>query len=115
MSYKVTVTPSVRVTKRAIDVASSIVGLTLTAPLYPFISAAIYLESPGPIFYEQRRAGVLKGIAERDGVLRPEFAEFKMRKFRSMRVDAEKITGAILAQENDPRVTKVGKFLRKTR
>jgi lipopolysaccharide/colanic/teichoic acid biosynthesis glycosyltransferase len=103
------------VTKRAIDIAASVVGLTVTAPLYPFIAAAIWIEDPGPVFYKQRRAGMLKGMTDKDGVLVPEFIEFTMRKFRSMRVDAEKFTGAVLAQENDPRVTKVGRFLRKTR
>jgi lipopolysaccharide/colanic/teichoic acid biosynthesis glycosyltransferase len=103
------------VTKRAIDVASSIVGLAVTAPLYPLIAAAIKIEDPGPVFYHQRRAGMLKNTHVRDGVHTPEFIEFTMRKFRTMRVDAEKFTGAVLAQENDPRVTKVGRFLRKTR
>jgi lipopolysaccharide/colanic/teichoic acid biosynthesis glycosyltransferase len=103
------------VTKRAIDIAASVVGLTLTLPLYPFIAAAIKLEDPGPIFYHQRRAGMLKGMTDRDGIAVPEFIEFTMRKFRTMRVDAEKFTGAVLAQENDPRITKVGRFLRKTR
>jgi lipopolysaccharide/colanic/teichoic acid biosynthesis glycosyltransferase len=109
------VTPTVRVTKRAIDLVGSMIGLAVTLPLYPFISAAIYAESPGPIFYRQRRAGMLKGVEIRDGVAYPQFVEFDMRKFRSMRVDAEKHTGAVIAQENDPRVTKIGKFLRKTR
>ncbi len=58
---------------------------------------------------------MLKGLEVRDGVAYPQFIEFEMRKFRSMRIDAEKFTGAVLAQENDPRVTKVGRFLRKTR
>lgn len=115
MSYKLTVTPSVRVTKRAIDLVGSVLGLAATLPLYPIISAAIYAESPGPIFYQQRRAGMLKGVEVRDGISYPVFEEFFMRKFRTMRVDAEKLTGAVLAQENDPRVTKVGRFLRKTR
>jgi len=115
MSYKLTVTPAVRVTKRAIDLVASAIGLAVTVPLYPFIAAAIYAESPGPIFYKQRRAGMLKGTEVRDGVTYPVFEEFHMRKFRSMRVDAEKFTGAVIAQENDPRITKVGKFLRKTR
>ena len=108
-------TPTVRVTKRAIDLVGSMLGLALTLPLYPLIGAAIYAESPGPIFYKQRRAGMLKGVQIRDGVAYPEFVEFEMRKFRTMRTDAEKLTGAVLAQENDPRVTKVGRFLRKTR
>ncbi len=115
MSYKLTVTPGVRILKRAIDIAGSAAGLALTLPLYPLIGAAIYLESPGPIFYRQRRAGMLVGTEIRDGIPYPKFVEFHMRKFRSMRVDAEKFTGAVLAQENDPRITRVGKFLRKTR
>jgi lipopolysaccharide/colanic/teichoic acid biosynthesis glycosyltransferase len=102
---------SVRVAKRAIDVAFGAAGLAAALPLFPLIAAAIYAESPGPIFYSQRRAGMLKGVAEKDGIVVPEFVEFEMRKFRSMRTDAEKLTG----QENDPRITKVGKFLRKTR
>jgi lipopolysaccharide/colanic/teichoic acid biosynthesis glycosyltransferase len=105
------VTPSVRRFKRAIDLAASALGLAVTAPLYPVIAAAIYLESPGPILYRQRRAGTLKGI----GPEGPEFELFEMCKFRSMRVDAEKLTGPVLASENDPRITKVGRFLRKTR
>jgi lipopolysaccharide/colanic/teichoic acid biosynthesis glycosyltransferase len=109
------VTPTVRVTKRAIDLVGSMLGLAVTLPLYPFIGAAIYAESPGPIFYRQRRAGMLKGVEVRDGVAYPQFVEFDMRKFRSMRVDAEKLTGAVISPENDPRVTKIGKFLRKTR
>ncbi|KYG00285.1 MULTISPECIES: sugar transferase [Sorangium] len=108
-------TPGVRVAKRAIDIAGSLVGLTLTLPLYPIIGAAIYLESPGPIFYMQRRAGMLIGTEVRDGVSYPRFVEFHMRKFRSMRVDAEKMTGPVLAQQDDPRITRVGRFLRKTR
>jgi lipopolysaccharide/colanic/teichoic acid biosynthesis glycosyltransferase len=102
-------------TKRAIDVAASIAGLAVTAPLFPLIAAAIKIEDPGPVFYHQRRAGMLKATHLRDGVHTPEFEQFTMRKFRSMRVDAEKFTGAVLAQENDPRVTRVGRFLRKTR
>jgi len=109
------VTPGVRVAKRAIDLAGSAVVIAATLPLYPVIAAAIYIESPGPIFYTQRRAGMLIGTEVRDGVAYPRFIEFNMRKFRSMRVDAEKFTGAVLAQENDPRITRVGRFLRKTR
>ncbi|WP_104977711.1 sugar transferase [Sorangium cellulosum] len=108
-------TPGVRVAKRAIDIAGSLVGLSLTLPLYPLIGAAVYLESPGPIFYMQRRAGMLLGTEMRDGVCYPRFVEFHMRKFRTMRVDAEKMTGPVLAQQDDPRITRVGRFLRKTR
>ena len=108
-------TPLVRITKRAIDIAASAVGLAVSAPLYPVIAAAIYIESPGPVFYKQRRAGTLTGTAVRDGIAKPQFVEFEMVKFRTMRMDAEKLTGAVLAQKDDPRVLKVGRFLRKTR
>lgn len=108
-------TPLVRLTKRVIDFAASAVGLAASAPLYPIIAAAIYIESPGPVFYRQRRAGTLTGTTVKDGIPKPEFVLFDMVKFRTMRTDAEKFTGAVLAQENDPRVLKVGRFLRKTR
>ena len=108
-------TPLVRLTKRVIDFAASAVGLAASAPLYPILAAAIYIESPGPVFYRQRRAGTLTGTTVKDGIPKPEFVLFDMVKFRTMRTDAEKLTGAVLAQENDPRVLKVGRFLRKTR
>jgi lipopolysaccharide/colanic/teichoic acid biosynthesis glycosyltransferase len=106
---------SVRIAKRLIDVAGSAVGLTLAAPLFPLVAAAVYVDDPGPVIFKQRRAGMLKGFEDRDGVRIPVFAEFTMYKFRSMRVDAEKYTGAVLAQENDPRITRIGGFLRKSR
>jgi lipopolysaccharide/colanic/teichoic acid biosynthesis glycosyltransferase len=114
---------SVRIVKRVIDLVGSSVGLALTLPLYPVIAAAIYLESPGPIFIRQRRAGQLNGPqapgaaqAGGDGAgPRPLFREFVMMKFRSMRPDAEKLTGPVLATENDPRITRCGRILRKTR
>jgi lipopolysaccharide/colanic/teichoic acid biosynthesis glycosyltransferase len=108
---------SVRIVKRAIDVIGSSIGLAVTLPLYPVIAAAIYLESPGPIFFKQIRAGRLN-VAEGSGngaPQRPQFTQFKMLKFRSMRTDAEKLSGPVLATENDPRVTRIGRFLRKTR
>lgn len=99
--------------KRAIDIGAATVGLALTLPLYPLIAAAIRLESGGPVLFRQRRAGQLvranghgRGLA---------FREFDMLKFRTMRADAEAKTGVVLAAENDPRITRVGSFLRKTR
>ena len=106
-------TPAVRVAKRAIDLLASGVGLAVTVPLYPIIGAAIWIDSPGPLFYRQRRAGQLEGAEGTPPRLR--FREFHMLKFRTMRPDAEKMTGAVLAQQGDPRVTRVGRFLRKTR
>jgi lipopolysaccharide/colanic/teichoic acid biosynthesis glycosyltransferase len=101
--------------KRLLDVVGSGVGLAILAPVVPMIAAAVYLDDPGPVFYKQRRAGMLKGFRKTDGLDAPEFEEFDMYKFRSMRVDAEKMTGAVLAQEDDPRITRIGKFLRKSR
>jgi lipopolysaccharide/colanic/teichoic acid biosynthesis glycosyltransferase len=107
---------SVRIVKRAFDLIGSSMGLALTLPLYPVIAAAIYIESPGPIFIRQRRAGQLRP-PETPATTgqKPLFREFVMMKFRSMRPDAEKMTGPVLATENDPRITRCGKFLRKTR
>lgn len=103
---------SVRFAKRLFDVAASAVGICLAAPMVPVIAAAVYVDDPGPILYKQRRAGRLIGF---DATSLPVFEQFDMYKFRSMRVDAEKFTGAVLASEGDPRVTRVGKFLRKSR
>jgi lipopolysaccharide/colanic/teichoic acid biosynthesis glycosyltransferase len=58
---------SVRIAKRAIDMLGGAVGLALTAPLMPVIAAAIYLDSPGPILFRQRRAGSLKQISSENG------------------------------------------------
>src|SRR3954451_16689950 len=89
----------------------------MTLPLYPLIAAAIYLESPGSVFIRQRRAGQLREVDlnTADGIPRPQFHHFTMFKFRSMRPDAEKLTGPVLATDEDPRITRVGRFLRKTR
>ena len=76
------------------------------------IGAAIWLDSPGPLFYRQRRAGELLGA---DGPGRFRFREFDMLKFRTMCPDAERTTGAVLAQESDPRITRIGRFLRRSR
>ncbi len=104
-----------RLAKRLLDVVGSGVGLAILAPVVPLIAAAVYLDDPGPVIFKQRRAGMLKGFRKTDGLDAPEFEEFDMYKFRSMRVDAEKYTGAVLAQEDDPRITRIGKFLRKSR
>ena len=98
-------------TKRVIDVVSATLGLALTAPLYPLIAAAIVVDSPGPVLFRQRRAGQL--VPGPDA--RFAFTEFDMFKFRTMRPEAERYSGAVLAETADPRVTKVGHFLRRTR
>jgi len=106
---------SVRLAKRAIDIAGAAVGLVLTAPLMPLIAAAIYVESPGPVLFRQRRAGSLKSVTSKGGKKALKFDEFDMHKFRTMIMDAEKHTGVVVAGADDPRITKVGKFLRKSR
>ena len=112
-----------RVMKRAIDVAGASVGLALSAPLFPVIAAAVKITSRGPIFYQQvrcaaeRRSGISPAHPPETERRREErgYHTFRMTKFRTMRVDAEKNTGAVLASKNDPRTTPIGAFLRKTR
>jgi lipopolysaccharide/colanic/teichoic acid biosynthesis glycosyltransferase len=90
----------------------------ITLPVYPFVACAIRLDSPGPIFIRQRRAGMLLDAVAGDGdARRPKhrFVEFNMFKFRTMVQDAEKKTGPVMASQNDPRITRIGRFLRKTR
>jgi lipopolysaccharide/colanic/teichoic acid biosynthesis glycosyltransferase len=100
------------------DVVGSLLGLAITLPFFPLIAAAVYIDSPGDILFRQRRAGQLTPHpegTEAEDFGRPKFREFFMLKFRSMRADAEKLTGPVLASADDPRVTRVGRFLRKTR
>jgi sugar transferase (PEP-CTERM system associated) len=87
--------------KRLMDILFSVTGLLVSLPVTLPTALLIKLESPGPIFYSQERVGK-KGNS------------FNVVKFRSMRQDAEK-NGAVWAMEDDPRVTKVGAFIRKTR
>jgi lipopolysaccharide/colanic/teichoic acid biosynthesis glycosyltransferase len=103
---------TVRVAKRTLDLLLASIGIFLGAPVFALIALVIYFDSGGPILYRQRRAAALLG---RNAAGKPQFAEFSMLKFRTMRVDAEAKTGVVLAGENDPRVTRVGRFLRKTR
>ena len=88
--------------KRATDIVLALILAVPTLLLLPFIFLAVKLTSPGPLLYGQTRVGRLG-------------KSFKIIKFRTMRQDAEKETGAVWAAENDPRITTVGKFLRKTR
>jgi len=92
----------VTMTKRAIDLAASVVGLVLTAPIMALVAIAIKLDSKGPVLYKQTRVG----LGDRT---------FELLKFRSMRTDAETESGAQWAQESDPRATRVGRILRKYR
>lgn len=89
------------VIKRTMDVVLSLVALILLAPVMAAIALLVKLTSPGPVFYRQERCGLGGEV-------------FQMLKFRTMRVDAEAITGPVWAQANDPRRTPIGSFLRKT-
>ena len=94
--------PIQRILKRAMDVVLCSLAMIVAAPVMLIVAAAIKLEDGGPVFYRQDRL-------TRNG------REFAILKFRSMIVDAEKQAGAVLASGNDPRITKVGKFIRATR
>ena len=97
--------------KRLIDIVGGVVGVIFTAVLCVILAPIIYIQSPGPIFFSQWRVG-------KNG------RRFKIYKFRSMYMDAEErkkelmsqneMEGLMFKMENDPRVTKVGKFIRKT-
>jgi exopolysaccharide biosynthesis polyprenyl glycosylphosphotransferase len=97
--------------KRCLDIAGALTGLFITVLFFPFIALAIKTDSPGPLLFGQERVG------ERGRI-------FRCWKFRSMYVDAEErkkellhlneMNGAIFKIKNDPRITRVGAFLRKT-
>ena len=87
--------------KRAFDATLAGAGLLASSPLWAIFAAAIRIEDGGPVFFRQDRVG-LGGRT------------FEALKFRSMRPDAEAMTGAMQASENDPRVTRIGRFMRAT-
>ena len=99
------------IAKRVLDIIGGIVGLILTGVFVIIVGPAIVIESPGPIFFSQTRIG-------KNG------RRFKIYKFRSMYMDAEerkkelmeqnKMSGLMFKMDDDPRITKVGKFIRKT-
>lgn len=88
--------------KRMMDIFLALFGFLIFIPIFPFIALAIYLDSPGSIFYSQIRVG-LNG------------KYYKIYKLRSMKPNAEKTTGAVFAQKKDTRITRVGHFMRKSR
>ncbi|HFI0716024.1 TPA: sugar transferase [Streptococcus suis] len=88
--------------KRVLDFLTATLLLCLSSPIFILTAILIKLESPGPIFYRQDR--VTKGNRV-----------FSILKFRSMKADAERSSGPVLAQANDNRVTRVGEFIRRTR
>ncbi len=93
--------PSQQIARRLASTLAAAVGLLLSAPFLPVVMLLVKLSSPGPIFFRQTRVG-LGG------------RNFQVVKFRTMRTDAE-VSGAKWATKNDPRVTKLGMFMRKVR
>jgi sugar transferase (PEP-CTERM system associated) len=91
-----------RLVRRALNFSFALAGTVISLPLLPFIVLAVKLDSPGPVLYRQERVG-------RRGRI------FHCYKFRTMRKDAEADTGATWALDDDPRITRVGKFLRSSR
>jgi sugar transferase (PEP-CTERM system associated) len=87
--------------RRMLDALLSLVGLALSSPIMILTAIAIKLDSSGPVFYSQERMGIHNRT-------------FKIVKFRSMRTDAE-VNGPVWAEESDPRVTRVGRIIRKLR
>lgn len=97
--------------KRLMDILGALVGLAITALITPFVALAIKIDSPGPVFFSQTRIG-------KNG------RRFKIWKFRSMYTDAEarkkeleacnEVKGLMFKMEDDPRITRVGKFIRET-
>ena len=110
--HTVTLNKSSRAIKRIIDILGSVVGIILSLPIMLVTSIAIMIESPGPVIFSQERVG-LNG------------RKFRMYKFRSMCNDAEEMkkdlqqenemnNGLMFKIKDDPRITKVGKIIRKT-
>jgi sugar transferase (PEP-CTERM system associated) len=96
------ITPFIRLLKRILDIICASILLLVCLPFFPVVALCIKLDSRGPIFYSQKRVG-LNNI------------NFTIYKLRSMGLNAEKNSGASWAQKNDPRVTPVGTFIRRTR
>jgi sugar transferase (PEP-CTERM system associated) len=88
--------------RRTVDVGLSLMGIILSAPVMALAALSIKVDSPGPVLFRQGRVG-------KDGKV------FMLYKFRSMTVDAEQRTGPVWASEDDPRITRVGRLLRKIR
>lgn len=88
--------------KRTLEIVLSLIGMCFFIPILPLIALAIRLDSQGGIFYSQKRVGYKGRI-------------FRVYKFRTMMQNAEAQTGAVFSHDGDPRVTRVGRFMRKTR
>jgi lipopolysaccharide/colanic/teichoic acid biosynthesis glycosyltransferase len=109
--------------RRIVDVAVAVAGLVVLAPVLAAVAVAIKLDSRGPVLYQQDRVGINRRRRDRRRDMRSVHGRrrvihagrpFRIYKFRTMRTDAE-VTGPQWATSGDPRVTRVGRVLRKTR
>ena len=91
-----------RIMKRCLDIVVALIATLCLIPVFVLVAIAIKLDGPGPVFFSQRRVGEQE-------------KEFFIYKFRTMCLDAEKQSGPTLATSNDPRITRVGRFIRATR
>jgi sugar transferase (PEP-CTERM system associated) len=92
----------IRKLKRIMDVVVAVAGLVLSLPVCLITAILVKLDSPGPVLYRQRRLGL-------------DSQPYTVTKFRTMRTDAETQSGAVWSSRNDARITRVGRFLRKSR
>ena len=127
---KVVMTMIDRFLKKALDVLGATIGLIFCIPFFIIVPILIKLDSRGPVFYTQDRIGInrrkksrraYRSMVDSDRRLRDRRREdyhgepFKVIKFRTMVQDAERNCGPVWASQNDPRITRLGRFLRKTR
>lgn len=116
--------------KRLVDIVGASIGLVASSPFWIIFPLLIKLDSKGPVFYSQVRVGLERRGGDRRCLSvgcrerrepderrhdRSYGRSFEILKFRTMRQDAEKFSGPVWAKKNDPRITKLGLFLRKTR
>ena len=116
--------------KRVTDIVGAVVGLILTLPFWIIVPILVKLDSPGPILYSQTRVGINRRKRQRRVYLKADVGDrrnrerrrtdylgqpFKLYKFRTMVNNAEKNSGPVWAAKKDPRITRIGSFLRKTR
>jgi len=116
--------------KRVFDIVAAVIGLIIAVPLGLLIAILIKLESRGPVFYSQERVGINRRKHNRRSYQKTDIENqratdrrhksmpgnlFKVYKFRTMVNEAEKESGPVWASKDDPRITRIGMFLRKTR
>ncbi len=115
--------PRSALASRCVNIVLAIVGLVLASPILLIVALAIKLTSPGPICYRQIRVGIDRRRRREDPATTIYDRRtcdlggqvFRIYKFRSMRVNAERLSGAVWATADDPRVTPIGRIMRKTR